>query len=181
MAAEVDTIEVPAFAEDLIPLPPSRVRKLRKHLLESLRALRTMKDPDGSASPIRPEPEGFTGKVARTACALCAGWCCKGGEEHAYLDERTLARVRRDQPDLDARGVIRLYINSVALMGYSKSCIFHGPSGCTLDRRLRSDVCNSYFCGELARFVNSDPEPGPVVVIAAKGRTKRRSRRVKPI
>ena len=66
-----------------------------------------------SASPLRAEPEGFVGTVARTACSLCRGWCCKGGGDHGYLDERVMARVRQARPELDARAVIGLYVERV--------------------------------------------------------------------
>ena len=86
--------------------------RLRKHLVQSLRAMRTMKRPVESASPLRPEPDGFIGKVARAACSLCRGFCCKGGGDHGYLDERVMARVRQARPELDARAVLRFTWNA---------------------------------------------------------------------
>ena len=64
---------VPLNRRALVPNEPERMRRLRKHLVQSLRAMRTMKKPVESASPLRPEPEGFVGKVARAACTLCRG------------------------------------------------------------------------------------------------------------
>ena len=106
-------VTVPLNRKALVPAASDRVRRLRKHIVESLRGERELKHPARAASPVRPEPEGFAGLVARTACTLCKGWCCKGGEEHAYLDERTMARVRRARPELDARAVLRLYSDHV--------------------------------------------------------------------
>jgi hypothetical protein len=103
-------VMVPYNAKALAPNEPERTRRLRKHLVQSLRALRTMKDPVGNASALHPAPEGFAGKVTRTACTMCRGYCCKGGGEHAYLDERVMARVRQARPELDARAVMRLYL-----------------------------------------------------------------------
>lgn len=162
------TISVPLNRKVLAPVSPERVRRLRKHLVASLRAERELKHKDRSASPLRPEPEGFAGRVARTACTLCKGWCCKGGEEHAYLDERTMARVRRDRPELDARAVLRLYSDRVPPAAYQDSCIFHGPHGCTLDRALRSDVCNSYFCSGLGHFIKGGDNAASAVIIAGE-------------
>lgn len=85
---------IPRNDKAVVPISPERVRRLRKHLVLTLRALRTMKGPEHSVSPLRPEPEGFAGHVARTACSLCKGWCCRNGEDHAFLDEGTIARVR---------------------------------------------------------------------------------------
>jgi hypothetical protein len=162
-------ITVPLNRKALAPVSAGRVRQLRKHLVEALRAERVLKHPERSASPVRPEPEGFAGRVARTACALCKGWCCKNGGEHAYIDERTMARVRRARPELDARGVLRLYCEQVPAVGFEGSCVFHGPEGCTLDRLLRSDVCNSYFCSGLGRFVTGRDGADRVVVTAGEG------------
>ena len=152
-----------------MPIPSERVRRLRKHLVETLRALRTVKDPESTVSPLRPEPEGFAARVARTACSLCKGWCCKDGGEHAYLDERTMVRVCHAKLGLGARAVLRLYIERVPKVGYEGSCVFHGNQGCTLDRLLRSDVCNSYFCGGLGTYVAGVETAKPVVVIAGEG------------
>jgi hypothetical protein len=162
-------LNVPLNRKPLTPTSPERVRRLRKHLVASLRAMRTMKDPKGSASPLRPEPDDFSGRVARAACTACRGWCCKGGGEHAYLDERVMARVRHALPELDARAVLKLYIERVPAVGYEGSCVFHGTEGCTLDRSLRSDVCNSYFCMALGNYVKSDSAATSVMVIAADG------------
>jgi hypothetical protein len=162
-------VKVPLNRKQLEPVSGDRVRRLRKHLVESMRGEREMKRPDRAASPVRPEPDGFAGQVARTACRLCKGWCCKGGEEHAYLDERAMARVRRARPELDARAVLRLYSERIPSVGYRESCVFHGPEGCTLPRDLRSDVCNSYFCSGLGHVVTGRDAAASVVVIAGDG------------
>ncbi|MEJ0020299.1 MAG: hypothetical protein WDN25_27875 [Acetobacteraceae bacterium] len=159
-------VMVPLNTRAVVPMEPERVRRLRKHLVQSLRAMRSMKRPVESASPLRAEPDGFIGEVARVACTLCRGWCCKGGGEHAYLDERVIARVRQARPELEARAVIGLYVASVPTASYAGTCVFHGEAGCTLDRSLRSDVCNSYFCTGLGNLVKSGEPPTQAIVIA---------------
>jgi hypothetical protein len=166
-------VTVPLNKRALAPMEPERVWRLRKHLVQSLRAMRTMKRPVESASPLRPEPHGFIGKVARAACSLCRGYCCKGGGDHGYLDERVMARVRQAQPNLDARAVMRLYVERVPAAGYAGSCIFHGLEGCTLDRGLRSDVCNSYFCNDLGKFVKGETPTSAVVIATLDSETRR--------
>jgi hypothetical protein len=161
-------LQVPLNTRTLVPKEPERLWRLRKHLVQSLRAMRTLKRPVESASPLRPEPAGFVGRVAREACTLCRGYCCKGGGDHGYLDERVMARVRQARPELDARAVMRLYVERVPAEGYAGSCVFHGQAGCTLDRSLRSDVCNSYFCTGLGKFVKGEGVPTKVLVIAAQ-------------
>lgn len=166
---------VPLNQKKLEATSPERIRRLRKHLVASLRAMRTMKDPVGLASPLRPEPDGFAGHVARAACTACRGWCCKGGGDHAYLDERTMARVRKAREELDAREVLRQFIGCVPAVGYDGSCVFHGADGCTLDRSLRSDVCNSYFCTALGNYVKDGGAATSVMVIAGEGEEVRMS------
>jgi hypothetical protein len=179
-AAGNEAVMVPLNQRALVPTSPERVRRLRKHLVASLRAMRTMKDPKGSASPLRPEPDDFAGQVARAACTVCKGWCCKGGGDHAYLDERVMARVRHARTELDARAVLRLYVERVPAVGYDGSCVFHGAEGCTLDRSLRSDVCNSYYCSGLGSFVKSPVTNASVVVIAGEGDDVRMSPALTP-
>jgi hypothetical protein len=166
---------VPRNGKALVPIPHERVRRLRKHLIAVLRALRTTTGSGHSASPVRREPEGFAARVARTACAMCEGWCCRNGEDDGFLDEQTVARLRRAQVTLDARAVLRLYVERVPEAGYQGSCIFHGKQGCTLDRSLRSDVCNSYFCGGLHNYMANGDGATPVTVIAGEGDKMRTS------
>ena len=173
--SEQQSVTVPLNTRALAPMEPERVWRLRKHLVQSLRATRTMKRPVESASPLRPEPDGFIGKIARAACSLCRGFCCKGGGDHGYLDERVMARVRQARPELDARAVMRLYVERVPQANYAGSCIFHGEAGCTLSRSLRSDVCNSYFCTGLSNFMKDAEAADSAVVTAAQGTETRTS------
>lgn len=167
------TVRVPFQDSPLEPLLRDRVRKLRRHLVESMRDLREAKRPDRLIQPATPEPAGFTAEVVRAGCATCQGFCCRGGGEHAYIDERTMARVRGDRPELDARGVIRLYVEALARQAYRGSCLFHGPAGCTLPRSLRAELCNSYYCNGLRDFLRRGDKPSEVVVVAARGGAER--------
>src|ERR1700751_2213151 len=98
-------VMVPRNEKAAVPIPRARVRRLCKHLIVTLRELRMMQGPELSVSP--PEPEGFEARVARTACSLCKGWCCTNGEDTAFLDEATMARVRCARAGLDVRAVLR--------------------------------------------------------------------------
>ncbi len=91
-----------------------------------------------------------------------------------------MGRVRRARPTLDARTVLQLYVERVPAMGYEDSCLFHGKQGCTLDRSLRSDLCNAYFCGGLQTYLTSDDNTTPTVVIAGKGDHMRTSPVIMP-
>jgi hypothetical protein len=169
-------VMVPRNDRALVPTSPDRVQKLRNHLAAVIVGLTV----DEAGPPPRPQPEGFAARVARTACALCRGWCCRNGGDDGFLDGPVLSRVGHQQPKLNAEAMLRLYADLVPAVGYKDSCIFHGKDGCTLDRSLRSDVCNSYFCGGLHEYVKGDDVATPVVVIAGEGGGMRTSPLLSP-
>ena len=89
---------VPRNDKALVAIEPERVRRLREHLIQTLREMRAAKHWARFASPARQEPAGFAARVAETACSLCKGWCCRNGDDDAFLDDETLARVRLARP-----------------------------------------------------------------------------------
>jgi hypothetical protein len=173
--SDVVVVTVPLLNETLESPPPDRVRALKRHLVQSLRDLRAARRPDRLIQKPTPEPTGFTAKVLAAGCAACLGHCCKGGGDHAYIDARTMARVRRDNPDLDARAIIRLYIERLAPLSWHASCLFHGPDGCTLGRALRAELCNAYYCNGLRDFLKHAPVPDRVRIFASRDGRERRS------
>ena len=162
-------VMVPRNDRALEGMAANRVQRLRHHLI-SLMAGKTAHE---TGSPPRLEPEGFAARVARTACSLCRGWCCRNGADDAFLDEPTLARAGLAMSDAEA--VIQHYLGRVPAVSYEGSCIFHAERGCTLDRSMRSDVCNAYFCGGLHAYVKGDDAVSPVVVIAGERDKMRKS------
>jgi hypothetical protein len=173
-------VTVPLLAEILEPPPPSRVRALKRHIIQSLRDLRAARRPERLIQKATPEPTGFNATVLAAGCATCQGHCCKGGGDHAYLDDRTMARVRRDNPSLDARAIIQLFMSRVAPLSYRASCLFHGPKGCTLGRPLRAELCNAYHCDGLRDFLKRPAVQQRVQILAARGGRERRSRILTP-
>ena len=123
------SVMVPRSDRALVPMSAARVRRLRKHLVEMVREATALKK---ALSAYPPEPTGFAARVARAACSLCRGWCCQNGGDDAFLDDQTMARVRRDRPQLDAQALLRIYVARVPALVYQDSCIFHGRRGCTL-------------------------------------------------
>jgi hypothetical protein len=168
-------VTVPLQEAPLEPPSAARVRALKKHLVRSLRVLRTAKRPDRLIQKQTPEPEGFAATVVGAGCATCQGHCCKGGGEHAYIDERTMARVRRDNPERDARAVIRSYLERLAPLSYRDSCLFHGQNGCTLGRALRAELCNAYYCNGLRDFLKLPAQPASARIVASRDGRERRS------
>jgi hypothetical protein len=82
--------------------------------------------------------------------------------------------VRLVRPDMDEHAVLQLYLERVPPAAYRVSCIFHGKRGCTLDRSLRADVCNSYFCGGLGAYMTTSASV-PTRIIAGEGDKMRTS------
>ena len=172
-------VMVPRNDKALAAMAPERVRRLREHLIKALRELRTAKHLDHFAWLQRPDPAGFAARVAHAACSLCKGWCCRNGDDDAFLDDRTLARIRLARPEMTERAVLRLYLDHVPQVAYRDSCIFHGEKGCTLDRSLRADVCNSYFCGGLSAYMKTGTA-SPTRIIAGEGDKLRTSPVLRP-
>jgi choline dehydrogenase-like flavoprotein len=106
--------------------------------------------------------------------SLCKGWCCRNGDDNGFLDELTLTRLRVATPDMTEGAILWLYLARVPAAAYRDSCIFHGKQGCTLDRSLRADICNSYFCGSLGAYMKTGAI-GPIRVIAGEGDKMRTS------
>jgi hypothetical protein len=169
---DVLPVLVPRNARQLVPVAADRVRRLREHLVKALREARELK---WVATPCPPQPSGFADRVAVVACGLCKGWCCRRGGDDAYLDGDTMVRVRKDMPDLDAGAVVRLYTKRVPSVAYEGSCIFHGSKGCTLERSLRADICNSYFCGGLTAYFSDGHDASPRIVLAGEGKAMQSS------
>jgi hypothetical protein len=168
-------VMVPRSDKRLIPTAPERVARLREHLQRELLDLGKAKRLDRLASAVSPEPAGFVAAVAHTACALCEGWCCRNGSDDAFLDDRTLARHRFSDPLMTDQDILGLYLSRVPKETFQGSCIFHGKHGCTLDRSMRADVCNTYFCGGLQAFIAEPDHAQPAKVFAGEGKTMRES------
>jgi hypothetical protein len=173
-------VMVPRNDKPLAPVAAQRVQRLREHLIGILQDLRKTNHVEHIASPLRGAPSGFHAIVAKTACSLCRGHCCRNGDDDGFLDDRTLARMRLANPSLSERGLIRLYVSRVPDVAYRDSYIFHGKHGCTLDRSMRADICNIYYCGGLDAFMKSETELGPTVVLAGEGEKMRLSSVLEP-
>jgi hypothetical protein len=167
-------VMVPRNDKALVAIGPERVQRLREHLIQISRERRTAKHWERFVSPVGTDPTGFAARVAHVACSLCKGWCCRNGADDAFLDDWTLARVRIANPDMAERAILRLYLDRVPSVAYRDSCIFHGKEGCTLDRSLRANVCNSYFCGGLDAYMKTRAAV-PIRVIAGEGDKMRTS------
>ena len=106
-------VMVPRSDKRLVPLTPERVERLRQHLREALLDLGKARQLDRFAAPVSLEPAGFAATVARAACSLCKGWCCRNGGDEAFLDGRTLARLRLTNPKITEQAIELIYLARV--------------------------------------------------------------------
>src|ERR1700722_20065707 len=133
------TVTVPQSDKRLALVGANRVERLKQHLRDVLWEIRIAKKAP-QPSPVVPEPDGFRAVVARKACSLCKGHCCRHGGDDAFLNDETLARVRLAQPKISDEAIVRLYVGHVPPEAYAGSCIFHGKKGCTLGRSMRANI-----------------------------------------
>jgi hypothetical protein len=112
--------------------------------------------PGQAVLPVVPEPSETVVPAPQVvlgrACAVCGGFCCEHGKNHAYLTAATIRRYMAQHPDQRPRDVLAAYLGRVGNKTFAGSCIFHQPGGCNLPREMRSDTCNQYFCPGLIEF-----------------------------
>jgi hypothetical protein len=73
----------------VVAVAPERLRRLREHLVRTLRELRAAKYLECLAVPVRPE-----------AMHRMVPLYCRNSEDDAFRDEASLARVRLANPNL---------------------------------------------------------------------------------
>jgi hypothetical protein len=106
--------------------------------------------PPAPVSPAAPAPE--VQAVLNGACALCQGFCCGNGGNHAYLTVETIRLYMVKHPDQGPHEVLAAYLGRIRNDTVAGSCIFHQAGGCGLPREMRSDTCNRHFCEGLTEF-----------------------------
>lgn len=129
--AHLDRILAEAFAEEPIDPTPLRTFEVEDHA-----------DFDRRDRQTEPGPPALD-----AACIACQGDCCtQAYRAHAFLTERSIAYVRHRWPEATPDEIRDAYLSRLPEQGVRKSCIFHGPVGCTLPREIRADVCNRFDC-----------------------------------
>ena len=109
---------VPRNDRALVPTSPERIQQLARP------SRQTVERHASTTRPLRwfvPDRKDFTARVVNTACALCRGWCCRGGGDDGFLDEATLARCPHGQ--MSATDVMRC-TSSVFPKSATRTCAF---------------------------------------------------------
>ena len=106
----------------------------------------------------------------------CRGFCCRLGEDHAFLRPATLRRFHRAHPELTGPQVVDAYLACVPKESAEGGCVFQGRQGCALPRAMRSDVCNRYLCEDLERAGTLAAGTGkPLLAVSIDGETPLRT------
>jgi hypothetical protein len=89
--------------------------------------------------------------IIAAGCTACQGSCCKrgGGDNHAFLTRQTVYYMRDNDPDLEPENVIQYYLGALPVASVRGACVYQSAKGCTLQRRWRSSVCNSFYCYDI--------------------------------
>jgi hypothetical protein len=90
--------------------------------------------------------------ISDRICSLCKGGCCPSGNEHAYLSVATIRRFMQFKPDFSAETILDYYLTKVSSETIDGACINQTKTGCVLPRKMRSDVCNGYYCDSLKNY-----------------------------
>lgn len=99
-------------------------------------------DPAPDAGPLQ--------RAAGQLCGWCQGRCCRtGAQHHAYLDARHLRRWQLAHPGSSLHDAATAYIERLPQRHVEGSCLHHGERGCTLERDMRSNICNEFACDGL--------------------------------
>lgn len=130
---------------ELAPPAADAVAELRAHLV-ALEADKASAPPaDGAAAGAAATPA-----IGGQLCALCRGRCCRFGlPGKAFIEAHQLRAWLASRPDAGWRDAVEHWLGFVAPEHLDASCLFHAPTGCTLPRERRSDVCNQFACDAL--------------------------------
>ncbi len=159
---------VPHNSSGMIDVAGTRPQELAQHL-------DTILDQAFSDETIAPDMDRSAmsrtvqDPVTNAACSACQGWCCRAGRwTNAYLTPETIARLRRDFPDMTRAEIKAHYLSKVPERSIEESCIFHTNKGCALERPFRASICNTYECWQLKRTKTVAQEnPGAQMTIGA--------------
>lgn len=160
-------IVVPANLRRLSSPPPERVAILRENLTRLATAVfAEAHDPHVCpATPTletcgRENTEALEAEHADTnydalvgqACGTCRGFCCFAGRNHAFLKHSDLRRTMQDKQLATVEALVDDFLSYLPEQTVEDSCLFHGPQGCGMPRRMRSDMCNTTLCPSLVNL-----------------------------
>ena len=153
---------LPASERSVVALPEERRAAFATNLAAAIdRALGDPDRPVPETAEAPPEQAPFVS----SACAACRGSCCTAGGDHAFLYPDHFRRFLRNHPERSRDELIALYLSRLPQAAVQDSCVYHREDGCALPRELRSNLCNSFLCGDLSGLLEARAR-SPLPVLA---------------
>ena len=150
----VARVRVPVNTQSITMLSEKRKRRFRDHLQKMISNAFAGLLAGNSFGPIYRQPTKHTMTAEQQSklgagCTTCRGYCCQAGQDHAFIDESVIQRFVRANPGIRPRQVLAAYLSRLGWRTYDASCLYHGDTGCTLPRAMRSNTCNNFQCEQL--------------------------------
>lgn len=146
----------PHINRPIMPLPEDRRAAFVAHLDDVIEEsyaradgitctpARPQEDPDYVTRRKEEQPESG---VIDASCIACQGECClNGAGRMAFIEADTIDYVRWSRPEMSRAAIREMYLSQIPESSTEQSCVYHGAYGCTLDRTVRADICNSFQC-----------------------------------
>lgn len=143
---------LPRNNQALTPLSPIRITAFREYLSQTVTQAKALSE---TAVETTASTNGIPASqadlpVLDTGCALCGGECCQTGGNTAWLEPATIQRLNWQTQIISEQRIVEHYLSYVPTVSYENSCIYHAERGCTLPRKMRSNVCNQFLCRGLS-------------------------------
>ena len=166
---------LPRNTQSLTPLSQIRIAAFREFLSQTVTQAKALSE---SAAETTASTNGIPANqadllVLDAGCALCGGECCQTGGNTAWLEPATIQRLNWQSLAISEQRIIEHYLSYLPHVSYENSCIYHAERGCTLPRKMRSNVCNQFLCrglSEVWQRLSSTPS-GHCVAASVIGNT----------
>ena len=143
-AASARVLWIVPHAAHLVELDGDLREQHRQHLLQLATEGATVAAaaPASQAGPLAPAEDAL--------CGWCSGRCCRFGRGgRAYLQAGHLRRWQADHAGSSLQDAVDAYLERLPARHVEDSCVYHAEFGCTLDRNMRSEICNRFACDGL--------------------------------
>ena len=141
---------VPANTSPIKSLEPNRIELFKQHFKTLFLNQSNNADYPYSNVQYQYKDQQDNDMWLGLACSTCKGYCCRLGDNHAFLDWQSVCDIRSqlDKEYTDAQ-LLDYYLSFIPKTSYEKGCLFQGDTGCALPCELRSHTCNRYLCKDV--------------------------------
>ena len=159
-----------------VPVPVRRAEAHRAFL-------QSLVDAEGAAEaeplPEPPDEVAPAGPQEGRLCSQCHGRCCsQGGPTNAFITLPQLVRWQQREAGRTLQDAVAYYMAALPPRYTQHACVYQGPQGCSLPRRDRAEICNSYACDSLQQMrlvLRTRPDAAFAVVTLQDDEVRRRA------